>query len=97
MDFGRVVTITGIATQGNPIADDWVKEFYLDYGITVGSLTHYQEDGTTKVCHCYIMVKGLFGSFILDIILPDFKYGLHCFRESFLIHSWLRLDYGGYS
>eukprot|EP00112_Aurelia_sp_Birch-Aquarium-sp1_P008512 Seg194.3_Seg194.2 transcript_id=Seg194.3_Seg194.2/GoldUCD/mRNA.D3Y31 product="Coagulation factor VIII" protein_id=Seg194.3_Seg194.2/GoldUCD/D3Y31 len=48
-DFGRIVTITGVATQGNPDAEDWVKEFYLDYGSTIGSLAHYQENGATKV------------------------------------------------
>ena len=48
-DFGRVVTITGIATQGSPITNDWVKEFYLDYGNAIDSLTNYQEDGTIKV------------------------------------------------
>ena len=49
IDFGKVLTITGIAVQGNPTADSWVKDFYFDYGMDLNSLVTYQENGTNKV------------------------------------------------
>ena len=49
LDFGKIQTITGIAIQGNPTEDEWVKEFYMDYGTSSSSLVTYQENGSTKV------------------------------------------------
>ena len=49
IDFGMVMTITGIAVQGNPTADSWVKDFYFDYGMALDSLVTYQEYGSNKV------------------------------------------------
>ena len=49
IDFGKVLTITGIAVQGNPTADSWVKDFYFDYGMDLNSLVTYQEYGANKV------------------------------------------------
>ena len=49
IDFGKTLTITGIAVQGNPIADSWVKDFYFDYGMDLNSLVTYQEYGASKV------------------------------------------------
>ncbi len=49
IDFGKIVTITGIAIQGNPTAASWVKDFYMDYGTTASSLTTYTEKGVQKV------------------------------------------------
>ena len=49
IDFGKVLTIIGIAVQGNPTADSWVKEFYFDYGMDLNSLVTYQEYGANKV------------------------------------------------
>ena len=49
IDFGKVLTITGIAVQGNPNADSWVKDFYFDYGMDLNSLVTYQEYGANKV------------------------------------------------
>ena len=43
IDFGKVMTITGIAIQGNPAAYSWVKDFYFDYGMALVSLVTYQE------------------------------------------------------
>ena len=49
IDFGKPLTITGLAVQGNPTADSWVNDFYFDYGMSVLSLATYQEYGTNKV------------------------------------------------
>ena len=49
IDFGKPLTITGLAVQGNPTAESWVKDFYFEYGMSVGSLATYQEYGTSKV------------------------------------------------
>ena len=51
IDFGKTLTITGIAVQGNPIADSWVKDFYFDYGKDLNSLVTYQEYGASKVSY----------------------------------------------
>ena len=51
IDFGKVLTMTGIAVQGNPTADSWVKDFYFDYGMDLNSLVTYQENGTNKVSY----------------------------------------------
>ena len=48
-DFGKPVTLTGLAIQGNPTANSWVKNFYFDYGMNLGSLATYKENGTNKV------------------------------------------------
>lgn len=49
VDFGRIMMITGIAVQGNPTANSWVKDFYLDYGMATDSLVTYTEAGVNKV------------------------------------------------
>ena len=49
IDFGKPVTLAGVAIQGNPNADSWVKDFYFDYGMNLGSLVTYQEYGANKV------------------------------------------------
>ena len=49
LDFGKIKTITGIAIQGNPTENKWVKEFYMDYGTSSSSLMTYQENGIPKV------------------------------------------------
>ena len=49
INFGKVMTMTGIAIQGNPTANSWVKDFYFDYGMTLDSLVTYQEYGNNKV------------------------------------------------
>ena len=62
IDFGKSLTITGLAVQGNPTANSWVKDFYFEYGMSVGSLTTYQEYGTNKVSFkfsCYSNIHKL--------------------------------------
>ncbi len=49
IDFGAIVTITGIAVQGSPTTQSWVKDFYMDYGLAVSSVTAYTEQGVPKV------------------------------------------------
>ena len=49
IDFGKVMTMTGIAIQGNPTANSWVKDFYFDHGMALDSLVTYQEYGNNKV------------------------------------------------
>ena len=49
VDFGKEVPLTGMAIQGNPTANSWVKDFYFDYGRSLHSLATYQEYGTNKV------------------------------------------------
>lgn len=50
VDFSRVVTITGIAVQGSPTENSWVKDFYFEYGMALDSLVTYMEYGNNKVC-----------------------------------------------
>jgi len=69
IDFGKPLTITGLAVQGNPTADSWVKDFYFEYGMSVGSLATYQEYGTNKVsvqCSCYSKIDKLV-LFMVDV------------------------------
>eukprot|EP00794_Sanderia_malayensis_P008093 gene8093-8960_t len=49
IDFGKTITMTGIAVQGNPTASSWVKDFYVEYGITETSLAAYTEKGVNKL------------------------------------------------
>ncbi|XP_065069850.1 receptor-type tyrosine-protein phosphatase S-like isoform X1 [Rhopilema esculentum] len=49
VDFGKIVTVSGIATQGNPSAASWVKDFYVEYGTTLSSLVTYQENTGNKL------------------------------------------------
>ncbi|XP_065069554.1 uncharacterized protein LOC135694661 isoform X2 [Rhopilema esculentum] len=48
VDFGKIVTVSGIATQGSPSFPSWVKSFYVDYGKTLSSLVTYQENSGNK-------------------------------------------------
>ena len=76
IDFGKSLTITGLAVQGNPTADSWVKDFYFEYGMSVGSLTTYQEYGTSKVSFkfsCYSKIH----NFVLFIV--NVKYTFSCY------------------
>ncbi|XP_065069569.1 lactadherin-like [Rhopilema esculentum] len=49
VDFGKIVTVSGIATQGSPSSASWVKSFYVDYGTTLSSLVTYQENTGNKL------------------------------------------------
>ena len=49
IDFGKTLTTTGVIVQGNPTADSWVKNFYVEYGMDLNSLVMYHENGTNKV------------------------------------------------
>eukprot|EP00794_Sanderia_malayensis_P008095 gene8095-8963_t len=49
IDFGKTITMTGIAVQGNPTASSWVNDFYVEYGITETSLAPYTEKGVNKL------------------------------------------------
>ena len=31
-DFGKVITVSGIATQGDNVVDKWVKSYGISYG-----------------------------------------------------------------
>ncbi len=41
--------VNGIAIQGNPAEDKWIKTFKVQYGSTISSLTTYQVSGVDKV------------------------------------------------
>ncbi|XP_065069768.1 lactadherin-like [Rhopilema esculentum] len=49
VDFGKIVTVSGIATQGSPSSASWVIDFYVDYGTTLSSLVTYQENTGNKL------------------------------------------------
>eukprot|EP00794_Sanderia_malayensis_P007927 gene7927-8782_t len=49
INFAKTITMTGIAVQGNPTALSWVKDFYVEYGITEASLATYTEKGVNKL------------------------------------------------
>ncbi|XP_065069552.1 receptor-type tyrosine-protein phosphatase S-like isoform X2 [Rhopilema esculentum] len=49
VDFGKIVTVSGIAIQGSPSSASWVKDFYVDYGTTLSSLITYQENTGNKL------------------------------------------------
>ena len=58
VDFGKELTLTGMAIQGNPTANSWVKDFYFDYGRSLHSLATYQEYGKNKVSFkLYLLFK----------------------------------------
>ena len=62
IDFGKSLTITGLAVQGSPTANSWVKDFYFEYGMSVVSLATYQEYSTNKVSFkfsCYSKIRKL--------------------------------------
>ena len=48
-DLGSEKQVNGIAIQGDPIDDKWVKTFKVQYGSTISSLTTYQVYGEDKV------------------------------------------------
>lgn len=58
MDFGRVLKVTRLATQGRDDANQWVKSFKIKYGVTrffeyynKGQVFHGNSDRKTVVGH----------------------------------------------
>ncbi|KAK3738382.1 hypothetical protein QZH41_017221 [Actinostola sp. cb2023] len=50
VDLGQVKTVTGIATQGNPTQDKWVKSYKVSYGFSDGvDRYEYKEGQFTKI------------------------------------------------
>ena len=45
VDLGKIATLTGIATQGDKIEDEWVKTYTLKYSINGSTWTEYKEGG----------------------------------------------------
>ena len=54
VDLGRVKTVTGVATQGDPSSDKWVKKYFVSYRYVSSSWYWYklrqEEDTSRKVC-----------------------------------------------
>ncbi len=48
-DLGEDKQISGIAIQGNPSEDKWVKTFEVQYGSTLSSLTTFSNGSGVKV------------------------------------------------
>ncbi len=48
-DLGEDKQINGIAIQGNPSEDKWVKTFQVQYGSTLSSLTTFSNGSGVKV------------------------------------------------
>ena len=48
-DFGKVVTVSGIATQGDAVDNKWVTEYAVRYGYDEQSWLDY--DGGQVKCH----------------------------------------------
>lgn len=44
VDLGNVTMVTKIATQGSPIAEQWVSEYMVSYSINGGYFSTYQTD-----------------------------------------------------
>ena len=49
VDFGKERIVSGIAIQGDPKSDRWVKTFQLEYGNRTSSLKTYPLKGLAKV------------------------------------------------
>ena len=47
-DFGKVVTVSGIATQGDTVDDKWVKKYAVSYGYDGQSWLDY-DGGQVKI------------------------------------------------
>ncbi len=57
-DLGSEKQVNGIAIQGHPTDDKWVKTFKVEYGSTSSSLTTYQVSGADKVrCTSTALIK----------------------------------------
>ena len=48
-DFGKVVTISGIASQGDAVDNKWVTEYAVRYGYDEQSWLHY-DGGQVMFC-----------------------------------------------
>ena len=49
-DFGKVVTVSGIATQGDAVDDKWATKYAVSYGYDEKSWLDYAGGQVTK-CH----------------------------------------------
>ena len=49
IDLGAVYFICGVATQGNPNADDWTKNYKIKTSLDNGIWKMYREDNAEKV------------------------------------------------
>ena len=48
VDLGQSVTVSGLATQGDPSASSWVSEYYIKYSRDSTTWYEYKESGQTK-------------------------------------------------
>ena len=49
IDLGSVYFVCGVATQGNPSADDWTKMYKIETSIDNTNWEFYTEDNAVKV------------------------------------------------
>ena len=62
VDLGSVYIICGVATQGNPIADQWVRTYEILFSAADSKWTSYKEANSTKVRY-QIPVRSCFPSY----------------------------------
>lgn len=53
IDLEMLYIICAVSTQGNYLADQWVKTYMLQSSKDGMTWTDYQETGIVKVCNCY--------------------------------------------
>ena len=49
IDLGSVYFVCGVATQGNPVTDDWTKTYKIETSLDNVNWKFYSEDGAVKV------------------------------------------------
>ena len=50
VDLGKIVTVAGIATQGDPTANNWVTQYTVKYSMDGSTWADYKGDaGSAKV------------------------------------------------
>ena len=54
IDLGFVYFICGVATQGNPSANEWTTEYKIKTSLSNDNWTSYMEHGIEKVLKCLV-------------------------------------------
>ena len=54
IDLGAVHFICAVATQGNPTADEWTKNYKIKMSINKVDWSEYKEGNPEKVCSCQL-------------------------------------------
>ena len=95
VDFGRVVMLTGIATQGDPGSpNDFVKKFYLKISNSSSSFTEFKDcSAVRKVCSKKLLLPSSL-TLLMIIVMGSLKNIARWVDESFVSYNSLKETYG---